>query len=159
MSALDHTNLIAESLIAAQMVAGPQWRDLGIRMGERAKALAPVSHEELPIGEYGPTRVGGTLKSSMEVRFVFGVDPRIEIGSKATVGDDDLSLFALVELGTPAHPIDPKTEGGYLVFVSRGTRVFTTKTVHHPGTKANKFAERAAQQIVHEAAGVTLVQL
>lgn len=155
---LDHIDIASDAMIRQAVASGPGWRDLGLRAWQRSIALAPVSHVEQEAGQYGPQEVGGSLRDSMEIRFIFGVDPRIEIGSKHTVGDDDLALLALVELGTEPHLIPPK-EGGVLAFVAGGHKVITPKPVHHPGTKKNPFVERAMQQVIHEALGVTLVAL
>jgi hypothetical protein len=157
-SVVERVTLLPDDQIAAVVGGMPGWRDMGIRMGERAKAIAPVSKVEQAAGQFGPQQTGGHLKGSMEVRFQFGPDPKILIGSTHTVGEEGLSLFALIELGTEAHPIDQKPGGPLLHFVTHGHEVFTSH-VNHPGTKKNPFAERAAQQIVHETAGIGLVSL
>lgn len=155
-TALGHTDLIPDTEIGAQMMAGQPWRDLGLRMWGRAVNLAPVSRAPMEPGFIGPPpQTGGGLKSGMFIRFVGGEDGRMEIGSTATVGDGDVSLFALIELGTEPHSIDAKN-AEFLRFISKG-KLFYRKHVNHPGTKKNPFAERACQQILHELDGLELV--
>lgn len=147
------TTIIGDAELRAVVAESPGWRALGLRAWQRSIELAPVSREEIGQGTHGPARVGGGLRDSMRVRFIGGPDPRIEVGSKLTVGDEDYSLLDIVESGTPPHAIDPKTEGGVLVFPKGGTVVFT-RHVEHPGTKKNPFVERAFQQVIHESIGV-----
>jgi hypothetical protein len=159
VTAVDHMTVVSNAKIAAQIGSGPQWKDMGLKMLARARALCPVSHVEQVAGQYGPQQVGGALKASMEARFQFGPDPMILIGSTLqTIGNKPVNLFALNELGTEAHLIAP-APGGVLAFVAGGTLVVTSNPVHHPGTKKNPFVERAAQQILHEMAGLTLVHV
>jgi hypothetical protein len=141
VSIVDHIDLISNDMIAAQLGSGPGWRDMGIRMGERARTIAP--------------RESGELAESMEARFQFGPDPKILIGSTLqTDGNSPVNLMALMELGTEAHDI-PNAFGWGPTFGIGGR--FNGK--FHPGTKKNPFVERACQQIVHEMNGITLVSL
>lgn len=157
---LDHLDLLDDAAIRTRVAASEGWRTLGLLSLARARQLSPVSHEAMLAGVHGPPKPGGGLKASLEVRFVYGVDPRIEIGSKRTVGEDNLALLALIELGTEAHPISPREDGpGVLVFITHGVKVITSKTVKHPGTKKNPFVERAMQQIIHTSMGATLVAI
>lgn len=153
-----NTKLLSDSAIKAQIGSSPGWRHMGQRMYVRSVAICPVSSEPAGAkGTEGPERVGGGLRDSMVLRFTFGSDPTIQIGSGRAV-EDGSNLLALVEHGTEPHPISPKQPGGVLVFQSRKWGlVITPNTVHHPGTKANPFVERAMQQIIHESAGATLV--
>lgn len=146
-------HLVPDSVIHAQVAAGDVWRDFGIKSWARAKEICPVGDSE--------GRSGGQLKASLLLRFYFGADGHFEIGSALQTnqvpgGAEPVSLFALIELGTDAHPIDA-INSTVLVFRSHGTLVFTPH-VDHPGTKANIFAQRATQQILHEMAGLSLVK-
>jgi len=148
--------LVSNDVVAAMVGESAAWHVMGLRMGERAKAMAPVGHTEMETGQYGPEEPHGALRDSMEVRFQEGPDPRIEIGSKLqTSGRNPVSLFELITNGTEAHPIDA-SPGGVLTFVKGGTRVFTTH-VNHPGTKKNGFVIRAARLVVREAGGLATV--
>lgn len=153
-SVVDHIDLIPDLEIGAQMVEGEPWRNMGLRMWERTVAICPVSRQNDVMGPY---KVGGALKASIEIRFTFGTEGHIEIGSRHTV-TKGYALLALLELGTEDHDVSP-VNASVLVFFYRGHWVFTPNTVHPRGIKANPFVERAAQQILHEMDGVTLVAL
>lgn len=151
-----------DSFIKTTIGEGAGWRDLGRRIHARDRQLAPVSSKPLGPDIQGPEEQGGALRDSLFLRYTFGGDPSIQIGSGHGVGDNNLNLLNLVENGTDAHTIAPKgsANGGsdVLVFTSRKWGlVITPNPVHHPGTKANKFIERGMQQILHEAGGLTLV--
>jgi hypothetical protein len=139
VTALDHIELIDEAMIAAQIGEMAGWRDMGIRMGERARTLAP--------------RESGTLADSMEVRFQFGPDPKIMVGSTHAVSGG-LNLMALMTLGTEPHDI-PNAFGWGPTFGIGGR--FSGK--FHPGTKKNPWVMQSIQQIVHEMAGISLAAI
>jgi hypothetical protein len=60
------------------------------------------------------------------------------------IGPDGVDYAVFVEYGTRAHVIRPRKPGGVLAFQTAEGTVFT-REVHHPGTRANPFAARAAQ--------------
>lgn len=157
-AALDHSTIISDTELRQMVATSKGWRSLGLLSWQRAKEIAPVSKEAMMAGVLGPPKPGGGLKASMEIRFIYGVDPRIEIGSKRTVGEDNLALLALVELGTEAHPIAP-VNSPVLVFITHGVKVITPNAVKHPGTKKNPFVERAMQQTIHTSMGATLTAI
>lgn len=79
----------------------------------------------------------GKLRSSLNItveanRVTIGPDP-----ARAPYG-------IYVELGTRPHEIKPKVEGGVLVFMIGGKKVFA-RLVHHPGTKPQPYIEPAFQ--------------
>lgn len=154
---LDHLELKPDGDMRAYIGESAGWRNYGLRSAERARQLCPVGKgPELGVGVSGPRQQGGGLKASMEVRFYFGIDAHIEIGSKLqTSGNNPVSLFALVELGTVAHTV----YGSPLAFVPRGGVLIFRAWAKIPAHKANRFTEKAAQQILHEMSGLTLVTL
>lgn len=152
----DHMNMETNDEILSMVGYSPGWKDYGLRAAARSRDICPVGKTEMETGTYGPAEPHGALKASMVVRYQFGKDPRIEIGSTLQ-GKGGVNIFALNELGTDAHAIDA-APGGVLTFVSKGVRVFTTH-VNHPGTKKNPFVERAAQQVIHEMGGIRLVAI
>jgi hypothetical protein len=149
--------LLPGPLLRDALTAGPGWHELGHRMLDRSKATAPVSSDDRNVrpgnagSGGGPT---GSLVESMELRFVYGGDPRIEIGSKLTVGDAGYSLFDIVESGTDPHPI---TGNPTLAFdwPKAGGVVFLAH-VNHPGTKKNPFVQRAMQRVIQESGGLAV---
>lgn len=145
-SVVIHTQMLPDPLIHAEIAESAGWRVMGLRMLDRSKAIAP-----------------GGMGKSMFARFVFGPDGRLEIGSKRTV-EGNQSLLALIELGTKPHYIPggapDNPQGGPLAFNwAKGGGDVVFAWVHHPGTKKNPFVQKAMQQIVHEAAGLTLVSV
>lgn len=153
---LDHLDLLPNTAVAELVGDSEGWHMMGLRMAQRAKDTCPVGKTEMELGQYGPEEPHGALKASMEVRFSFGADPRIEIGSKLqTVGKKPVNLFALVTDGTESHSIDA-APGGILTFVKGGVRIFTTH-VNHPGTKKNPFVINAARAVLREMGGFALV--
>lgn len=133
--------VISEALAVESVGKTAEWRDLGLRCYGRSVGICPVGESE--------DRSGPHLRDTMVLEFGYGVIPEIRIGSRLGVGDEGYSLLDIVETGTPAHPIDP-VNSSVLVFKAGGTTVFAAH-VNHPGTKANKFIERAMLQIVHAA--------
>lgn len=130
--------------IREQIVASPGWHVMGLRMLERSVQLAP-----------------GGLGKSLFVRFFYGPEGRLEIGSKRTV-KGGIALLSLIEQGTKSHyiprgaPDNPRGGPLHFQWAKAGGEV-TFVWVHHPGTKKNPFVQRAMQQVLHEAAGLTLV--
>lgn len=61
--------------------------------------------------------------------------------------------------GTRPHVIRPRKPGGVLRFGGAGGTVVFATVVHHPGTKANPFAEQAARAAVGRFQGGTLALL
>lgn len=77
----------------------------------------------------------GTLRRSLGVRVS---SDRVIIGP-----DINQAPYAgHVEFGTQAHEIRPKKPGGVLVFTIGGKKI-VTRLVHHPGTKAQPYAQPA----------------
>ena len=137
---------IIKSVIADQEM----WRIFGERILERSRELCPVSREDDPSStDYGKERGGRHLRDTLELRFTRGPDPRILIGSKLTVGAEDVNLLALVEEGTEPHDIYPVRARSLRFFM--GGEVVFAQHVSHPGTKENRFVERAMQQVCLEA--------
>lgn len=56
----------------------------------------------------------------------------------------DVPYAGMVFFGTKPHLIQPKNPKGFLVFPGRGGKMMFTKLVRHPGTKPNKWLDRAA---------------
>jgi hypothetical protein len=140
---------VPEPLIKAALADLSQWHVLGERMLAESRRECPVGHNTELGATYGKEHGGEHLRDSLEVRYEYGVDPRIMVGSKMTRGDSNVSALGLIEEGTDAHSIDPKP-GGVLRFTSGGQVVFA-KHVEHPGTKKNAFVERAMRTVILEA--------
>ena len=136
---------VPEPLVKAALADLSQWRVVGERMLVRSKDLCPVAKDSDGGGS-------GSLKESMEVRYEYGFDPRIMVGSTLTRGDSQVSALGLIEFGTDAHEILPN-QAKALRFTSGGTVVFAGR-VQHPGTKANKFVERAMRSVILESVNV-----
>lgn len=136
--------IIDEALVVAGLGADPDWRNLGNDWRLRAIAECPIGKED----------DGGThLRDTIVVLFDGGAVPSILCGSELTRGDG-VSALDLIYSGTPAHII--RAKGKALRFrgagseesgVESGEWVFR-KSVKHPGTKANRFIDRALQQAV-----------
>ena len=92
----------------------------------RAKVLAPVDT--------------GRLRASIRVerRSIFGLRQRWTVGS-------DVEYAPMVNDGTRPHIIRPK-RAQVLRFKVGGRTVFA-KVVHHPGTRARPFLDRALQDV------------
>lgn len=92
----------------------------------RAKVLAPVDT--------------GRLRASIRVesRSILGLRSRYTIGS-------DVEYAAYVNDGTRPHIIRPR-HAQALRFVIGGRVVFA-KVVHHPGTRARPFLDRALREV------------
>lgn len=147
VSATITSQFVPDGLTHEQICNSPGWHLLGLKVLARSVTLAP-----------------GGLGKSMTCKFVYGPDGRIEIGSKRTVSPGSVALLGLIEQGTKAHyiprgaPGDP--QGGPLAFSwAKGGGDVVFASVHHPPTKKNPFVEKAMQQIIHEAAGLSLVSV
>lgn len=92
----------------------------------RAKVLAPVDT--------------GRLRSSIRVerRSFLGLRVRYTIGS-------DLNYAAMVHDGTRPHTIRPKRAQALRFRV--GGRIVYARVVHHPGTRARPFLDRALREV------------
>jgi hypothetical protein len=137
-------DFVADAKVRADVCASPGWHIMGLRMLARSVEIAP-----------------GGMGKSMFVRFVYGPDGRLEIGSARTV-KGNLALLDLIEQGTKRHYIPMgapgSPAGGPLAFEwAKGGGAVVFAWVNHPGTKKNPFVQKAMQQILHEAAGLTLV--
>lgn len=137
-------NFVPDSVVREQVVASPGWHVMGLKMLARSVQLAP-----------------GEMGSSMFLRFVYGPDGRLEIGSKRTV-KGNIALLDLIVEGTKRHFIPMgapgSPSGGPLAFEwAKGGGSVVFAWVNHPGTKKNPFVQRAMQQIIHEGAGLNLV--
>ncbi len=147
MSVIVKADFLPDPAVREEIVASAGWHAMGLRMLERSVIQAP-----------------GGLGKSMFVRFLYGPDGRLEIGSARTADRSNLALLDIVESGTKAHYIPagaPGSPGGgplHFYWRKAGADV-TFAWVHHPGTKKNPFVERAMQQVLHEAAGLTLVSV
>ena len=123
---LDLTNLSSDLLKAAAQ-AQVEVMDVLVSM---ADDIAEAMRTEAPVKT-------GKLRDSIRVK----VD-----GDRIIIGPDGADYAVYVEYGTEPHEIRAKA-GGVLVFEINGKTVFAT-VVHHPGTKPNPFAERAAQRFL-----------
>lgn len=138
---------VPDELIKSALSDLTEWRIVGERMLERAIATCPVGKTD-DLGSAPTQSSNQTLKQSMEVRFQHGPDASIQVGSKLTRGDQQLSALDLIESGTVAHPI-ATTNAKALRFTQGGSVVFYNN-VQHPGTPANKFVEAAIRAVILE---------
>lgn len=139
-------DFVADSVVREQVCSSPGWHLMGLKMLARTVEIAP-----------------GGMGKSMFVRFFYGPDGRLEIGSARTV-KGNLALLDLIEQGTKAHFIPSgapgSPSGGPLAFYwGKQGRDVVFAWVKHPGTKKNPFVQKAMQQIIHEAAGLNLVSV
>lgn len=138
--------VISESLLLASLGDDPDWRHMGNDWRLRAIAECPIGKED---------HEGGHLRDEIVVLFMGGSDPSILCGSELTRPGDGVSALDLIYSGTPAHVIRAKPghalrfrgAGSEEANVESGEWVFR-KSVRHPGTKANKFIDRALQQAI-----------
>ena len=101
-------------------------REASRQVVNRAKVLAPVRT--------------GRLRSSIRAE-----PPRIfSLRGSVTVGSD-LEYAAMVNDGTRPHLIRPRTK--QVLRFEVGGRVVFAKLVHHPGTRANPFLDRALREV------------
>lgn len=101
-------------------------REASRQVVNRAKVLAPVR--------------SGRLRSSIRAE-----PPRIfSLRGSVTVGSD-LEYAAMVNDGTRPHLIRPRTK--QVLRFEVGGRVVFAKLVHHPGTRANPFLDRALREV------------
>lgn len=101
-------------------------REAGRQVVNRAKILAPVDT--------------GRLRASIRAE-----PPRIfSLRGSLTVGSD-LEYAAMVNDGTRPHTIRPRTAQALRFTV--GGRVVFARVVHHPGTRARPFLDRALQEV------------
>jgi hypothetical protein len=126
------------------------WRVLGARMLARSRDACPVGKQQdaADMSNYNKPHGGSHLRDSMIAEYVFGLDPRILIGSKMTRGPDNVSALGLILQGTDAHTITPANAKA-LRFSSGGQVVFAA-SVQHPGTKENPFVQRSIREVVLE---------
>ena len=136
---------ISEALVLAGLGADPDWRTLGNDWRIRAIAECPIGKED---------DGGAHLRDTIEVIHEGGAVPSILCGSVLT-REHGVSALDLIYSGTPAHVIRAKP-GHALRFrgsgsaegdIESGQWVFR-RSVRHPGTKANKFVDRAIQQAI-----------
>jgi hypothetical protein len=135
-----HTEMLPDAEIRARIVDSPGWHATGMRIWDRSRELAP-----------------GGFGADVAPRFISGTDGRLEIFSTRTVRSKAgkvYSLFEIIERGSVPHDIPNAFGRG--PFFGIGGRF---KGKFHPGTKPNPFAERAMQQIIHEASGIALVHV
>jgi hypothetical protein len=137
--------VIDEALVLVGLDADPDWRNLGSNWRLRTIAECPIAKED-----HGEPH----LRDHIDVLFMAGPLPSIMVGSELTRGDGT-SALDIIYSGTPAHVIEPRaakalrwrgpgsaehgTESGEYVFAKR---------VHHPGTRPNRFVDRALQQAI-----------
>lgn len=88
--------------------------------------------------EYAPKRSGALAASITQVNTPGAV----------SVGTQGIAYVKFIVEGTRPHEIRPKN-GNVLAFKVGGSMVFSA-VVHHPGTKANNFMEKAARKVMHE---------
>lgn len=101
-------------------------RTAGRMVVNRAKVLAPVDTGRLRASIQGELTRAWTLR------------PRFTVGS-------NVEYAAMVNDGTRPHIIRPKNARA-LRFVVNG-RVVYARVVHHPGTRANPFLDRALREV------------
>jgi hypothetical protein len=93
----------------------------------RAKVLVPVDT--------------GRLRASIRIE----QRRNLALRSRYTIGSD-VYYAPFVNDGTRPHIIKPRRPGGSLRFVVGG-RVVYAKVVHHPGTRARPFLDRALREV------------
>jgi len=93
----------------------------------RAKVLVPVDT--------------GRLRASIRIE----QRRNLALRSRYTIGSN-VYYAPFVNDGTRPHIIKPKRPGGSLRFVIGG-RVVYAKVVHHPGTRARPFLDRALREV------------
>jgi len=93
----------------------------------RAKVLVPVDT--------------GRLRASIRIE----QRRNLALRSRYTIGSD-VYYAPFVNDGTRPHIIKPRRPGGSLRFVIGG-RVVYAKVVHHPGTRARPFLDRALREV------------
>ncbi len=133
---------VPRSVVNEAISEMPGWRALGERMLAAAKDQCPVGSSEDDTG-----RAHGTLRDSLEVRYIGGPDSRLLIGSKSQG-----TILGYLTFGTEAHWVAPVaakalrwTKGGTTYF-SAGHEV--------SGITADDFILRACRAVVHEAGGL-----
>lgn len=90
------------------------------------------------MAQEAPVRTG-KLRDSIRVK---------NLGDSIEIGPEGADYGVYVQYGTPPHDIRPKNAKA-LRFEINGKTVFAT-VVHHPGTKPNPFATRAAQAFLDD---------
>jgi hypothetical protein len=116
---------------------------LGRRATRTAKRYANVS----PDGDIEAGRPPGYMRS--KIRWDMGRDAvglYVDISSPARTARDNAPYGLFLEVGTRAHIIRPKRQGGWLRFVSNG-QVRFARVVHHPGTRPYAYLRRALYQL------------
>lgn len=84
--------------------------------------------KEAPVNKQG---MGGNLRQSVKSRMTSRISGAVDVNAKYAI---------FVEEGTAPHDIRPKNKKG---LANIRTGQFFGKLVHHPGTKANPFLQRA----------------
>jgi len=143
---------LPDEIIKDAVSAGPQWRVFGDRILARTIELCPVGKTQTLGATYGQPHQGPHLRETMEVRYTFGADPYILVGSTSTLSGGVSALGVILE-GTDAHEIEGKNSQSKVLRFTAGGTVMFRKRVQHPGTKANPFVQKAMQQICLEAGG------
>jgi len=118
---------LADDLVKAAASAQMSVMDVLLSM---ADDIAREMQREAPVDT-------GRLRDSIRVK---------NMGDHIVIGPEGVDYGVYVEYGTPPHDIRPRT-GKALKFEINGKTVFAS-VVHHPGTKPNPFAERAAQNFL-----------
>lgn len=137
--------VIEEALVVADLNDDPGWRQLGNNWRLRTIAECPIAKEDN--GE-------AHLRDHINVLFMAGAPPSILCGSDLT-REGGVSALDIIYSGTEPHDIRPKTakalrfrgSGSAEAGTESGEYVFAKK-VHHPGTKPNRFPDRALQQAI-----------
>jgi len=114
----------------ARVIQDASRRELGEASRQavnRAKVLAPVDT--------------GRLRASIRVE----ARRTLTLRSRYTIGSD-VYYAPFVNDGTRPHIIRPRRPGGTLRFTVGG-RVVYAKVVHHPGTRARPFLDRALREV------------
>lgn len=111
---------------AIRQASRAELREVGPRVVNRAKILAPVDT--------------GRLRASIkgELQGVWTLRPRFVVGTNVDYAE-------MVHDGTRPHVIRPRNARA-LRFMVNG-RVVYARVVHHPGTRANPFLDRALREV------------
>ena len=110
--------------------------------------LVPAIKAETPVGKhYGPKQSHGrTLRGSTAARIVVDSEVQELAITQNARTSQGVGYGIFVREGTVAHDIYPHTKKVLRFYTSTGSPVFS-RHVHHPGTKANPYPQRALQSV------------
>jgi hypothetical protein len=129
--------VVLNAVEVSKILRGPTgmvMRDL-IKRAERVQLAA---QRQIPLGHIhaGPTQYSkgvGNLRYSLRKRIV----PGGSSGSPTVLVGTDVPYAIFVHQGTRPHIIRPRTKKVLVFYI--GSQKIVARTVHHPGTKPNRF--------------------